>query len=164
MHKKRGFTLIELLVVIAIIGILAGIIVASLSSAKISSRDAKRISDLNSVRLALSLYYNDNLKYPATLATLKPTYIPAVPKDPNGSDYKYSCLMPGGGVCGAGSRYHLGAVMENPNNTALGEDADLAQNANGYAGSLGGATDFSGTSTDCVNTSGTELCYDLTGY
>lgn len=43
---KRGFTLIELLVVIAIIGILSGIILTFLNSARLASKDARIVSDL----------------------------------------------------------------------------------------------------------------------
>jgi len=53
---RRGFTLIELLVVIAIIGILAGIIFASLSSARFGGNEAKTIATLNQVRNAAELY------------------------------------------------------------------------------------------------------------
>jgi prepilin-type N-terminal cleavage/methylation domain-containing protein len=161
---KRGFTLIELLVVIAIIGILAGIITASLSSAKIAARDAKRISDLNNIRLALSLYYNDNNKYPKNLNLLVPTYIPSKPKDPSGTDYKYTCLMTSTVLCGSGSRYHLGAIFESSTNTALADDSDWAANANGYRSASDSVADFDGVSTDCGGSaSSPDYCYDLGG-
>lgn len=57
---KKGFTLIELLVVIAIIGILASVVLASLSSARSRSRDARRIADLRQIQNALALYISDN--------------------------------------------------------------------------------------------------------
>ena len=53
---KRGFTLIELLVVIAIIGILAGIVLASLSSARSGASDAKIKEQLNNMRAQAELY------------------------------------------------------------------------------------------------------------
>lgn len=61
---KRGFTLIELLVVIAIIGVLSSIVIGSVNSARAKSRDAKAISDFNSLRTALALYYSTYNKYP----------------------------------------------------------------------------------------------------
>ncbi|MEI6304599.1 MAG: prepilin-type N-terminal cleavage/methylation domain-containing protein [Candidatus Taylorbacteria bacterium] len=60
----RGFTLIEMLVVIAIIGILTGIIVTNLSGAKGKARDAKRVSDLSHIQLALQLYFDRCGRYP----------------------------------------------------------------------------------------------------
>jgi prepilin-type N-terminal cleavage/methylation domain-containing protein len=60
----RGFTLIEMLVVIAIIAILSGIIIANLSGAKGKARDAKRVSDLGNIQMALELYFDRCNQYP----------------------------------------------------------------------------------------------------
>jgi len=66
-HSARlvcGFTLIELLVVIAIIGILAAVVLVSLNSGRIRARDARRLSDLQAISLALELYVNQFDVYP----------------------------------------------------------------------------------------------------
>ena len=139
--KNKGFTLIELLVVIAIIGILSSVVLASLNSARKKSRDAKRISDIKQLQLALELYYNDNSAYPTTLAALKTGgFIPSVPIDPLTTPaYQYAALKGSTGT--ACLSYHLAATLENTSHSVLGSDADAA------AGTIctGGGTAFAGT-------------------
>lgn len=62
--KKAGFTLIELLVVIAIIGILSTATVVNLNVAKAKARDARRLSDMKNILLAIQIYYENNGQYP----------------------------------------------------------------------------------------------------
>lgn len=64
--KQRGFTLIELLVVIAIIGLLSSVVLASLNSSRAKARDAKRISDIKQISLALEFFYDEHEYYPPT--------------------------------------------------------------------------------------------------
>jgi prepilin-type N-terminal cleavage/methylation domain-containing protein len=66
--QKKAFTLIELLVVIAIIGILGSLAAISLQSARSRARDAKRVSDIKQIQIALELYYNNYNEYPASIA------------------------------------------------------------------------------------------------
>lgn len=125
MSQKKGFTLIELLVVIAIIGILSSVVLASLNSARLKSRDARRVSDLKQLQLALELYYDANSSnYPATLSLLAPTYIARIPNDPQ-TAVAYPYYANGSGTtC---SSYHLLATLEQTTGSvALANDADAA--------------------------------------
>jgi type II secretion system protein G len=123
MKKNKGFTLIELLVVIAIIGILSSVVLASLNSARQKSRDARRVSDIKQIQLALELYFDSNGVYPGVLTSLAPTYIPTVPVDPQNTGnytYRYSGLRVGSGTTCA--TYHLRATLEDTGHQALNSD------------------------------------------
>jgi prepilin-type N-terminal cleavage/methylation domain-containing protein len=100
---KKGFTLIELLIVIAIIALLTGIVVTSLAPSKGKARDAKRISDLGNIQLAISLYYDRCKQYPSaitgTLSSINAgcpsgislaSYISTMPVSPTPGSYTYA--------------------------------------------------------------------------
>ena len=55
-QQSKGFTLIELLVVIAIIGVLASVVLASLTSARAKGLDAKVKAQLHNMRAQSYLY------------------------------------------------------------------------------------------------------------
>jgi type IV pilus assembly protein PilA len=111
---KKGFTLLEILLVVGIIAILAGIVIVALNPTKqfASVRNTQRKANLSELNKALYQYYIDHSHYPATLTTtlteicatgasstptgivctglvdlsaLVPTYLVAIPTDPQGS-------------------------------------------------------------------------------
>lgn len=162
MHRRnKGFTLIELLVVIAIIGILSSVVLASLNSAREKSRDAKRVSDIKQMQLALELYYDSNGQYPVDVASLSPDYIPQDPVDPlDDVAYHYQAytandVTVAGNECAAGSTctsYHLGADLEADTHSALDADSDIDGSQ-----VLGAGDDHA--CTDATDTN--RYCYDL---
>jgi len=94
--KNNGFTLIELLVVVSITAVLLGISIFGLTSARESSRDARRKADLELLRSGLEIYKADCNFYPIGSSIQSPlkgdgssstclvenTYINSVPVDP----------------------------------------------------------------------------------
>ena len=123
--NKNGFTLIELLVVIAIIGILATIVMVSLNTARSKARDARRVSDVRQLQLALQMSYDANGIYPASLAALAPTFISTTPVDPDGTSVYQYCVSPTKG-------YHLATKATGLENAGgpLNSDADAGVGTN----------------------------------
>jgi|CXWL01.1.fsa_nt_gi general secretion pathway protein G len=125
----RAFTLIELLVVIAIIGILSSVVLASLNTARLKSRDTRRLADIKQIQNALALYFDANSSYPADIyaaSVLAPTYISQVPQDPVGQiNYPYTGLDTNTDAATCES-YHIGATLEEGTNKALDGDIDAA--------------------------------------
>ena len=113
--NKKGFTLIELLVVIAIIGVLAAVIMVNLSGVRSKGNDAKRVSDVKNILLAVGLYYNDNNQYPTSLTDLVPNYLPSEPRDPAGNAYGYTA---------SGTDYVVYTTLDNASSTVLQSDLD----------------------------------------
>lgn len=164
-RKLRGFTLIELLIVIAIIAILTGIITSSLVPAKSRARDAKRISDLGQLQLALGLYFDRCKEYPNSLATTASngcpsgvtlaSYISTIPKPPTGplaqSNYGYNYYTLNTKV----ADYVLSIKLENPNE-ALKDGLPAGSGA-------GGSGAWSGAST-CDNVDDSNDPADLVDY
>lgn len=62
--KHKGFTLIELLVVIGIIAMLIAFAIPNFLSARQRASDSRKKSDMNQLKTALRLYYNDYNSYP----------------------------------------------------------------------------------------------------
>lgn len=127
---KTGFTLIELLVVIAIIGLLSTLAIVALGTARLKSRDARRVADLKQIQTALELFMNDNGFYPASTsiqlgdtnhaclnssgfgtAGCSSPYMATIPKDPKNGYYFYT---------GSGNTYNVSASLEGTINNISG--------------------------------------------
>jgi type II secretory pathway pseudopilin PulG len=121
----------------------------SLAKARSRARDARRISDLQQIKLALELYRDENGSYPPTLEgqyLVEPGYLSTLPTDPSTSaSYRYNQIE-------NGAQYHLGATIYT-DMEALQEDADYT--SQGRSGTINGGDD-----TACDGSS-SGSCFDI---
>jgi len=131
--NNKGFTLIELLVVIAIIGLLSTLAVVALNSARMKSRDARRLSDVKQIQTALELFYNDQGQYPSI--TSNAGYLGTV----NGV-----CLDETGfnATC-TGNNIYMATVPAYPSPTTDGTCPGSADEDTGYYYTFNASTDAS---------------------
>lgn len=101
--KQKAFTLIELLIVISLIAIISTIGLISMQAVRSSERDARRLGDIKTIRVALERYRGINSSFPDCITgagkicdydgensawfscletELKP-FLGVIPKDPN---------------------------------------------------------------------------------
>ena len=147
-RSGNGATIVVIVIVaIVVIGILASVVLASLNSARMKGRDARRIADVKQLQLGLELYYDAKQTYPKSLQPLAQSYIDTIPDDPTGNPYTYSYCSPGS--------YHLGASLEQQDHAALANDADnvsmcLADTINGK------------DAEKCTGSDSGSYCFDVT--
>jgi len=90
--QEGGFTLTELLIVIVILGVLAGIVVFSVSFVTDRGRKTACKTDMKTVETAVEAFYAANGSWPAAQANVVPTYLKSWPTSP---DYTVSYTFPG---------------------------------------------------------------------
>jgi prepilin-type N-terminal cleavage/methylation domain-containing protein len=109
-RQNKGFTLIELLVVIAIIGILAGMVLVSMTGTRPKARDARRMSDLRQIPNAQESVMNDSFAFftaetsvgtiPVIQNAASRTYLAQMSDPINDTNHKYVWVgNTGTGVC-----------------------------------------------------------------
>ena len=136
--SQIGFTLIELLIVVSIIVIVMAVGASSYNTAQKRARDAQRQTDLKKIASALENYYGENEGFPNSIYSTtclddngtciisgtNRIYLDTVPKDPQGSDYKYCADQPNPNFGGKNQGFTLQASLETGSTYTLKDSSD----------------------------------------
>jgi len=129
-NNRKGMTLIEIMIVLAIIGGISALLLPRITGQRDKAKVSEAKIQMTQLVNALSMYYNDCGKFPATLdglVTADPAcsnwgpeaYVKKSPKDPwqhdfvyevNGAEYTLKCLGRDGREGGSGFDTDLDAA------------------------------------------------------
>ena len=131
LQTSFGFTLVELLVVVSIMSVLMAIVVGNFSNTRKVARDARRISDMKRLQLALATYFSVNISRQYPIADNLSTslvgggYIDSMPTDPS-TNQPY--IYMGIGSNGKCNNYYIAATLEDPSSKYLKDSATFNNN------------------------------------
>ena len=114
-RKQKGFTLIEVVAAAALIGVLATMLMPSLSGANDRVKNAKLSNDLAAIDQAIQVYRMDTGKVPSELTDLDSSYLGGKLgfKDATGADLTYTADANGADYSLTGKNAN-GATISSP--------------------------------------------------
>jgi prepilin-type N-terminal cleavage/methylation domain-containing protein len=148
MQSRRGFTLIELLIVVGIVAVLAVVVIFTLNPTELlkQSRDSNRLSDMDTLNKALTLYQTD---FPGgSLGTANKVYVSVPDTSPTCANLGLPSL-PSGWTYGCAST----STLRNADGTGW-LPVNFTQ--------LSSGSPLSGLPLDPTNTTSTNLYYTYT--
>ena len=94
-QKAKAFTIVELLTVIAIIALLIGLILPSLTKARLMARETQERARLRTIGMGLDSFRNDLGYYPDSTnqVSLLELYNPGPPPNDQGAHRLFEALM-----------------------------------------------------------------------
>jgi type II secretory pathway pseudopilin PulG len=136
-----------LLFVFAIVGVLAAIVLSSLTVARTKGLEITRVANVHEYQVALELHRVHSGMYPQSLSELSSNEMPYNPIDPSNKTFSYySC---------PDNSYHLGATLDDLSDASLTKDAD--------SDSLCPGDTVHGADTTACDGIGKGACYDVVG-
>jgi prepilin-type N-terminal cleavage/methylation domain-containing protein len=98
--RRTGYTMVELLVCLAIVSLLAGVVYPLGVKQMARAKEARCIANLKQIGMAMTMYYNDWDRYPATLDVLRESYrmsddVFVCPSDPTRGERQGGDLLAG---------------------------------------------------------------------